>query len=250
MKDLTALLFDKDGTLVDFDRTWGPAAGAVMRTLAAGDEAAFARLAAVSHYVEAEQRFLHTSPLVSGSSIHYGPLWAEVLGRPATSAFFSLMDRLFAQEGLRHLTPIGRPRAALERLKAAGLDLGIVTNDAEASAREQAEVLGLRGLLTAIHGYDSGFGSKPQPGMITAYAERFGHRPEAVAVVGDTAHDFHAARAAGARFILVRSGPIPVASLLEEADLVVDSVDDLPARLLSTTGEAAAPSFQQPENAV
>lgn len=251
MRDLTALLFDKDGTLVDFDRTWGPAAGAVIRTLAAGDAGAFARLAAVSHYVEAEQRFLHTSPLVSGSSHHYGPLWAEALGRPATTEFFALMDRLFAQEGLRHLAPIGRPRTALERLKAAGLDLGIVTNDAEASARAQAEALGLSDLLTAIHGYDSGFGSKPAPGMITAYAERFGHRPEAVAVVGDTAHDLNAARAAGARFILVRSGPIPVAGLLDEADLVVESVDDLPGLLIGADdGAAPSPSFQQPENAV
>ncbi|MFS8037078.1 HAD family hydrolase [Xanthobacter sp. AM11] len=232
MRDLTAVLFDKDGTLVHFDRTWGPAAGAVIRSLSGGDGAAAARLEAVSHYLADAERFLPTSPLVSGSSAHYGPLWAQALGRTATADFLALIDRLFAEEGLRHLTPIGRPKAVLEQLKAGGLDLGMVTNDAEANARQQAQALGIDGLLSAVHGYDTGFGSKPGPGMVRAFMERFGHRPGAVAVVGDSAHDLAAARGAGARFILVRTGPMPLADLLCEADLVVDSVDDLPAQLL------------------
>ncbi|QRG08508.1 HAD family hydrolase [Xanthobacter dioxanivorans] len=247
MQDLTALLFDKDGTLIDFNRTWGRAAGAVIRAVAGGSAEAEHRLAAVSHYLPDESRFLPTSPLVSGSSAHYGPLWAEAVGQPATAAFLARIDQLFAEAGLLHLTPIGRPQAALARLKAAGLDLGIVTNDAEASAHRQAEALGLSHLLTAVHGYDSGFGSKPSPGMVRAFAERFGHRPGQVAVIGDSAHDFAAARGAGARFILVRSGPMPVEHLLSEADLVIDTVDELPDRLL---GPGDAASFPGRENAV
>lgn len=240
MLDLTAVLFDKDGTLVHFDRTWGPAAGAVMRSLADGDPRALGRLEEVSEYLADEERFLPTSPLVAGSSAHYGPVWAHVLGRPATADFLVLIDRLFAIEGLRHLTPIGRPAHTLAQLKAAGLALGLVTNDSEGNAREQAQALGFAHLLTAVHGYDSGFGSKPDPAMVTAFLTRHGHRAEQVAVVGDTAHDLAAARGAGARFILVRSGPVPVDELIPAADLVVDSVDDLPRHL--AVGRHAPPS--------
>ena len=169
---------------------------------------------------------------MAGSAAHYGPLWAETLGRAATQDFFSLVDRLFAEEGLRHLTPIGQPKEVFTHLSAGGLDLAIVTNDAEANARQQAEVLGLLPYLKAVHGYDSGFGSKPAPGMVLALAQMLGHAPDAMAVVGDSPHDLEAARGAGARFILVRSGPAPVDHLASEADLVVDSVDDLP-RLLA-----------------
>ncbi|MEP9355243.1 HAD family hydrolase [Xanthobacter sp. KR7-65] len=244
MHDLTALLFDKDGTLVHFDRTWGRAAGAVMRALAGDDPHGVARLEAVSHYIAEEERFLPSSPLVSGSSAHYGPLWAHALGRPADAAFLSEIDRLFAAEGLMNLTPIGHPRHALEQLKSAGFLLGIVTNDAEENARQQAGALGLLPLLAAIHGYDSGFGSKPGPGMVTAFAERFGLAPRTMAVIGDSAHDMAAAHGAGARFILVRSGPAPVDDLIAGSDLVVDSVEDLPAALAggrasSLTGENA-----------
>ncbi|MDI4655783.1 HAD family hydrolase [Xanthobacter autotrophicus] len=244
MRDVSALLFDKDGTLVDFDRTWGPACGAAMRALAGDDAAALARLQTVSHYLPAEGRFLHTSPLVSGSSAHYGPLWAQALGRPATPDFLAEIDDLFAREGLAFLTPIGRPQATLAHLGSAGFVLGIVTNDAEDSARRQAEALGILPLLAAVHGYDSGFGSKPGPGMVAAFGTRFGLAPHTMAVIGDSAHDLAAARGAGARFIAVRSGPAPIDDLLSEADLVVDSIDDLP-RLLER--ERSSP---ERENAV
>ncbi|OYY13198.1 MAG: hydrolase [Rhizobiales bacterium 35-68-8] len=240
MRGLKAILFDKDGTLVHFDRTWGPAAGAVMRALAGDDAAALRRLEEVSHYLPDEERFLFTSPLVAGSSAHYGPLWALALRQEASDAFLSRIDQLFSEEGLRHLTPVGQPRRVLADLKAAGLHIGIVTNDAEDNARLQSGALDLTPLLDAVIGYDSGFGSKPDPGMVTAFCRRFQLSAAEVAVVGDSAHDLSAARAAGSRFILVRTGPAPVDAMMDAADLVVDSIDDLTPALfgLAPAGEA------------
>ncbi len=231
MTGLKALLFDKDGTLVHFDHTWGPAAGAVMRALAGDDPHALKRLEEVSHYLPEESRFLPSSPLVAGSSAHYGPQWAQCLGRQADTSFLTEIDRLFSDEGLKALTPLGRPADVLGHFHRQGMRLGIVTNDAEANSRLQAEALGLTPFLDLIHGYDSGFGSKPGPGMVSAAAERLGLAPHQTAVIGDSAHDMAAAHSAGARFILVRTGPAPVEHLYDAADLVVDSIDDLPARL-------------------
>ncbi|MGU3494114.1 HAD family hydrolase [Xanthobacteraceae bacterium A53D] len=234
MTGLKALLFDKDGTLVHFDRTWGPAAGAVMRALAGDDARMLRRLEEISEYLPDEQRFLPSSPLVAGSSAHYGPQWADCLGRAADQDFFSQIDRLFSDEGLKALTPLGRPRDVLAHFHGQGMKLGIVTNDAERNSRLQADALGLTPLLELIHGYDSGFGSKPAPGMITAAADTLGLQPDEMAVIGDSVHDLTAAHAAGARFILVRTGPAPVEHLYDVADLVVDSIDDLPARLAAS----------------
>ena len=47
---LKGILFDKDGTLVDFDRTWGPAAYQVMLEMTGGDRRCSARLAEVNHF--------------------------------------------------------------------------------------------------------------------------------------------------------------------------------------------------------
>ena len=224
-----AILFDKDGTLISFEKTWGPALLDVMGVMAGGDEAAFARLVAVNHFDVASRRFLETSPLIAGSSVSYGPDWARALGRSDLEAVKREMDAHFGAAGMRHLTPIGDPAAVLGGLAARGLRLGVATNDSEAAARRQAEALGIVPHLAFIAGYDSGHGAKPGPGMVAAFARHCGCAPGAVALVGDSLHDMHAARAAGAIAIAVLSGPASHAELAPHADVVIGSIADLPA---------------------
>ena len=229
---LKAVLFDKDGTLIDFDATWGPAAYEVMSALSAGDAGKLAALVEVSHYVEAERRFRPTSPLIAGSSASYGPLWAAALGRPPGPDLYDEMDDLFRFWGLETLAPIGEPAAVASDLKARGLRLGIATNDAERSARAQATALGLDPYLDYVAGYDSGHGGKPDPGMVLAFVAACACRPDEVAVIGDTLHDLHAAAAAGATRVAVLTGPTRAAARGEfepHADHVIDSIADLPA---------------------
>src|SRR5690349_11556090 len=136
---LKGILFDKDGTLIDFDRTWGPAAYEVMREMAAGDDKAFRMLAELNQFIVEEKRFLKTSPLVAGTSASYGHLWAQALGRDNHPDLHAEMDRRLAAWGLKTMAPIGEPLAVLQLLAEAGFKLGIATNDAEAAAWAQAE---------------------------------------------------------------------------------------------------------------
>ncbi|NEU11511.1 HAD family hydrolase [Methylobacterium sp. BTF04] len=231
---LRGILLDKDGTLIDFDRTWGPAAYAVMTRVADGDRGRIEALMRVSHYVEDERRFLATSPLIAGSSAVYGPLWARALGCAAGPALYGEMDRLFREEGLRALTPIGQPAQIAATLTERGHAVGIATNDAEASARAQGTALGLDPYLAFVAGYDSGHGGKPEPGMVLAFAAHLGVAPTAVALVGDSTYDLVAARAAGAMAIAVLSGPAGEGARTELAPLadhVIGSIMDLPALL-------------------
>jgi phosphoglycolate phosphatase len=228
---IRAILLDKDGTLVDFQRTWGPATHAVIAHLAAGDDAAYRRLAAVSGFVADERRFLAGSPLIAGATPDYGPLWAQALGRPATADFFAEVDRLFLPAGLQHLAPIGDPATTLAALARRGYRLGIVTNDAEANARAQIAQLEIDHLVEFVAGHDSGFGAKPDPAPVLAFARALDIAPQEVAVVGDAVHDLAAARTAGAFAIGVLSGPTPREHLAPHADALIGSVADLPAWL-------------------
>src|SRR5688572_32892491 len=90
---IRAILFDKDGTLVDFQRTWGPATHAVLTRLSKGDGATFERLAAVSRYDATERKLLSGSPVVIETTYGYGKLWAEALGLPLTAEFVDQVDR-------------------------------------------------------------------------------------------------------------------------------------------------------------
>lgn len=228
---IRAVLFDKDGTLIDFDATWGPAALAVMRRMAGGNEAVYAELVEISGFIEAERRFRADSLLIAGSSADYGPLWAKALGRPAGPDLYREMDELFGHHSLLSLAPIAAPQDVFARLAATGLRLGIATNDSEAAARAQARVLGLDDHLAFIAGYDSGFGPKPMPGMVTGFAEACGVAPAEVALVGDSLHDLHCAKAAGAVAIAVLTGPLREAAradLAPHADHIIPSIAELP----------------------
>jgi phosphoglycolate phosphatase len=228
---IRAILLDKDGTLVDFQRTWGPATHAVIAELAAGDAAVYEALAEVSGFIAAEQRFLAGSPLIAGATPDYGPSWAQVLGRPATPDFFAHVDRLFLRAGQEHLAPIGEPAAVLTALARRGYRLGIITNDAEANARAQIAQLKIDHLVGFVAGHDSGFGAKPDPGPVLAFAQKLGIAPSEVAVVGDSLHDLAAARAAAATAVGVLSGPAPRDVLAPHADALIGSIADLPAWL-------------------
>ena len=126
------------------------------------------------------------------------------------------------------VTPVSTAPAALALLRAAGIPVGVVSNQSGIARglldREQVDAVNRRvdDLLGPFdvwqvcpHGPDDGCGCrKPQPGMVLAAADALGVAPEDVAVVGDIGADVGAARAAGARSVLV---PTPV-TLPEEVD--------------------------------
>ena len=143
---LKAILLDKDGTLIDFDRTWGPAAYEVMRALARGDRGRLEAVMRASHYLEAERRFLPTSPLVAGSSAHYGPLWAAALGRPPGPALYGEMDELFMRHGLASLSPIGDPAGIHDDDIRRALPTGVAKVNVDTDLR-LALTVGLREIL-------------------------------------------------------------------------------------------------------
>ena len=126
------------------------------------------------------------------------------------------------------VTPVATAPAALALLRAAGIPVGVVSNQSGIARglldREQVDAVNKRvdDLLGPFdvwqvcpHGPDDGCSCrKPQPGMVLAAADALGVAPEDVAVVGDIGADVGAARAAGARSVLV---PTPV-TLPEEVD--------------------------------
>ncbi len=127
-------------------------------------------------------------------------------------------------------------RAALERLRAAGIEVGVVTNQprvgegtlpATTLAALHARLEELAGPFATIgacpHRASDGCACrKPEPGLITAAAEVLGIETSDCIVVGDIGSDVEAAKAAGARAIIV---PTPVTRRAEIAAAPVRARD-------------------------
>jgi phosphoglycolate phosphatase len=224
---IRAILFDKDGTLVDFDRTWGPAVQAVLRHLAGGDAILYRTLSAESGLVDGTH-FRPDSPLIDEPTSVFAARWATLLGRSADPAFFGEIDRLLCEATTAHLAAIGDPKAVLNGLAGGGYKLGLITNDAEATARAHVRKLGIDHILAFVAGYDSGFGAKPTPGPVLAFAAAVGVPTTEIVMVGDTALDIATARKAKARAVGVLTGPNTSESLqLAKPDAVIASIAQL-----------------------
>jgi phosphoglycolate phosphatase len=204
---IRAILFDKDGTLVDFDRTWGPAVKTVLRRLAGENAALYRELLNESGINGSGAHFRCDSPIISEPTNVFAARWATTLGRRADPEFFKEVDQLLCDATSAHLVAISDPKAIMSELVQWGYQLGLATNDAEATARVHVRRLGVERLLTFIAGYDSGFGAKPSPGPVLAFATAVNVPIMDVVVVGDTAHDVAMARAAGCKVVGVRTGP-------------------------------------------
>lgn len=231
MTRLRALLFDKDGTLVDFATTWNGAAASVLSTLAGDDDVLHGKLAAILHFDRERAAILPTSPFVGGTVLDIAAEFAPLVDVADHAAFVARLEALFNAGALAFVAPIGDPLGLLTMLKAEGYLLGIVTNDTESGARAQSVKLGLDHLFDAIIGYDSGHGRKPDPGQIHAFMDRFGASAGETALIGDTLHDLDAARAAGVTAIGVASGYLSAEALAPHADHVISDIMALPALL-------------------
>ena len=144
--------------------------------------------------------------------------------------------------------PVPGAVAAVDEARAAGLPVGVVTNQsglarglftAEQMAAVHARIDELFGAFdvwaVCPHGPDDGCECrKPAPGSIRAAAERFGVEPETCALVGDIGADVEAARAAGARGILVPTAATDTRELAA-APVVCRDLGTAVAHLLGTS---------------
>lgn len=220
---IRGLLFDKDGTLFDFQTSWAPPFARLVEELAAGDPGLAARLAEAAGFDAARGGFAPHSVVIAGTLREVADALAPHLPAQARG---TLPARLDAWAQAARMRPVCELAALTRRLRGAGLRLGLATNDSEAAAR--AHLGPHADAFDFIAGYDSGHGAKPAPGMVLAFCRVAGLRPAEVAMVGDSLHDLAAARAAGAWALAVLTGVADRATLAPHADAVLDSVADLP----------------------
>ena len=226
---IKAVLFDKDGVLIDFDATWCPSAVKVIDILAGGDDGRRADLASAAGFDLASSRFRKDSVFIAGESAELAALWAEILTDMPKYAVGSQARALFTKYGAEYATAYDDVADTLAALGTSRLAMGIATNDEEISARTQMRALRLDGRFSFVAGADSGHGAKPEPGMLLAFADHIGTDPAHIIMVGDSTHDMNAARAAGMIGVGVGTGPASLDDLRPHAAHCIARLSDLPA---------------------
>lgn len=222
--DIEAVIFDKDGTLFDFQATWGAWCTGMIEVEASGDQALGTRIADVLGYDLVSHRF-HPDSVIAEPTEVLAERLLPLLSGACKADIVARMDERAAKAPQVEAAPL---RALLMDLSRRGLHLGLATNDVEASTRAHLRAAGIEGLFDFIACLDSGWGAKPQPGQLLAAARALDVEPEHCVMIGDSLHDLHAARAAGMRAVAVLTGLTARETLEPVADVVLGSIKDLP----------------------
>jgi phosphoglycolate phosphatase len=142
-----------------------------------------------------------------------------------------------------HIADASRPfpgcEAALDALRASGAKLCVCTNKLTGLSNRLLTELDLARHFDAVIGADSTPAIKPDPRHLMAAVDAVGGDISRTILVGDAATDAGAARAAGARLILVDFGYTETPAAELNPDVLISHFDALPeacARLLGACG--------------
>lgn len=232
MADIKGILFDKDGTLVDFNATWFGVADFMAMEAAKGDRRRADELLDAGGFDFAAKRFRPDSVFAAGTNRDVVELWyPQLAGEDLANALRDFNVKTAAQ-GAAMAVALPGLAEALASLHAKPYRLGVATNDSTAGCEQTLLALGIAQLFDAAYGYDAVANPKPAPDTVVAFCDLTGLKPAEIAMVGDNRHDLEMARAGGCGLaIAVLSGTGTRESLTPLADVVLDSVAELPAFL-------------------
>ncbi len=219
-----AVLFDKDGTLFDFNATWVAWVETMLDYWSDGDTVLADALAEALGFDRGAHRFRPDSLVIAGTPEEVAGAVAPLLGL-SPQRLIARLNAEAARAPMAEAVPLG---PLLTRLRDMGLRIGVATNDAETPARSHLAAAGVETMFDFIAGSDSGYGGKPAPGQLLAFAQAVDIAPEQIVMVGDSLHDFHAGRAAGMQCVGVLTGLAGTETLAPCTDTVLPDIGALP----------------------
>lgn len=237
MTKIAGIVFDKDGTLFDFSATWAVWASAFVMRLSGGDRDMAAEIGTVIGFDMDQRTFDPGSLVIASTAGEVGAALHPYCPHLSIDELMAELNNEAEQAPQVQAVPLD---PLLRGFRATGLRLGVATNDAEKPALAHLVQAGISDFFDFIAGYDSGYGGKPAPGQLLAFASQTGLDPASVLMVGDSTHDLRAGRAAGMIPVGVLTGLASEADLAPFADIVLPDIGHLPSWLAARASRQGA----------
>ena len=236
---IRGILFDKDGTLIDFDRVWVPASQKVITNCLSYYQCN------IDEYI---QRLMSLIGIRGGKTTPDSLLAQKSIAEIVDTILVYLKDipktgqidekkirnvmirdyHSFSKELTDHDSMICDLHMLFSRLRERGLILGIASQDDHTEIVDMAMRLGFFDQLAYIGGFGAVQQLKPDPEMAITFAKQNHLAVTEIAVVGDLPLDMQFAKNSHCTGIGVRTGLATEAELSPLADYVIESVDNLP----------------------
>ncbi|MEM7532749.1 MAG: HAD-IA family hydrolase [Chloroflexota bacterium] len=204
--DIDMIAFDKDGTLIELDiwsqlfEQWGK----LLQARLSLSDSVLHKIYTDFGYDAKNQRLLPDTP-ASVSSVEQSNailsflLYQQGIGWTAAE---TAIKETGAQLQIPEISPsnirfIGDVPEALQRLREAGLKIGVITSDNRSMTERMLHVLDIEHLVDVVVCGDDPIPMKPAPDGLLHMSEVMDIPPERILMVGDSNGDMQCGRAAG-----------------------------------------------------
>jgi phosphoglycolate phosphatase-like HAD superfamily hydrolase len=227
-----AIIFDKDGTLIDFDAMWGRWTLQLADRVQGSTGLDVRRALCQCYGYDSESH-----KILPDGKLTCTPMWRlqELMIEVVRSFGLGVTEASFAVAKAWHVpdpVTLARPFTDLQKLfiniHKLGIRIAVATTDDRDPTRAMLEAFDVKDLVTTMVCADDGIKAKPAPDMVTTICQRLQVDPGNVIVIGDTVADLQMARAAGAGYVIgVLSGVGSLTNLTPLADILIDTIDTL-----------------------
>ncbi len=238
-KRIRGILFDKDGTLIDFNTFWVPLAfelaGKLLSESKLGPEH---RISLLGHIgIRPDGNIIQDSIYASGTLedtaqalyLYMKEQGCRLPGIDGFKGTLEKMIRAYAMAQRSKIRSIGNVKETLSALNEKGLLLGISTSDSEENTRlclEETELISCFRYIGC-----PGYSKRPKPSgdILFDFSAKFKVAPEEIAVVGDTYTDIAFARENHAGIAVGVLSGAGTAQSLSGSDILLRDVNELVA---------------------
>lgn len=226
------LIFDKDGTLIEFHLMWGAWVDALAHRLEVSARLPLREGLYPLLGVDRATGLVHAHGLLAATPMsrirEVVAGFVQESGATPEVATAAVAAAWHAPDPVALAQPVTDLPALLARLRVRVETFAVATSDDRQPTERTLVALGVRDEFAALTCADDGIRTKPAPDPVLHLCASLGISPGRTAVVGDSPADLHMGRAAGvARTIGVLTGVGDRASLEPFADLVLDSIAEL-----------------------
>jgi phosphoglycolate phosphatase len=229
-----AIIFDKDGTLIDFDAFW-----VNISTEAISDVLCSCGYVGISVEEILERYGVHNGEtsvegiLCKGTYAQMGQIVCDVLKEHGYQPEADAIIKLVTDMHIKHMdagkvvsTCPDLP-GVMKRLKVLGLKLAVVTTDNRQMTMKCLSELGVTEFFDVIYTDDGTIPTKPDSACAEDFCRRFDLEKERILMVGDTLTDVAFAKNTGISMIAVAKRKENRDLLLKHTDVVLPDVSYL-----------------------